>query len=333
MGKNRGREMKPLNSILYVVEDPSTEPAAAVARAVSLAENNQARLTVCHVAERPRLGPFADSIALDDVLAELRDQAAAQLQALLQAAGAGEEVAVEVRFGIAFIEVVRHVLRNQHDLVIKVVGKGGTHSFLFGGIDQHLLRKCPCPVWIMVGDTSANYRKILAAVDFDPWSENDAESIAEDSLNRQILGLAASLATSDFAQLHLVHAWQSITDNVIRVFSSDMPDDEAAANRARERREHQFRLELLEKKIKEQLGDEAYRYLSPRFRLREGNPRDVIPELATELDADLVVMGTVGRTGIPGLLIGNTAEVILNNLECSVLAVKPEGFITPVTLD
>jgi nucleotide-binding universal stress UspA family protein len=213
------------------------------------------------------------------------------------------------------------------------VGKGGAHSFLFGGTDQHLLRKCPCPVWIMVGDTSANYRQILAAVDFDPWGEDDAESRAEDSLNRQILGLAASLAASDFAQLHLVHAWQSITDNVIRVFSSELPDDEAAASRARERREHQFRLELLEKKIRDQLGSETYRYLSPRFRLREGNPRDVIPELAAELDADLVVMGTVGRTGIPGLLIGNTAEVILNNLECSVLAVKPEGFVTPVTLD
>ena len=48
---------------------------------------------------------------------------------------------------------------------------------------------------------------------------------------------------------------------------------------------------------------------------------------------DLVVMGTVSRTGIPGLLIGDTAEVILNNLECSVLAVKPTGFVTPVTLD
>jgi nucleotide-binding universal stress UspA family protein len=47
---------------------------------------------------------------------------------------------------------------------------------------------------------------------------------------------------------------------------------------------------------------------------------------------DLVVMGTVARTGIMGLLIGNTAETILDQLDCSVLAVKPEGFLTPVTL-
>ena len=44
-------------------------------------------------------------------------------------------------------------------------------------------------------------------------------------------------------------------------------------------------------------------------------------------------MGTVGRTGIPGLLIGNTAETILQQVDCSVLAIEPPGFVTPVTLD
>ena len=44
-------------------------------------------------------------------------------------------------------------------------------------------------------------------------------------------------------------------------------------------------------------------------------------------------MGTVGRTGIPGVIIGNTAEAILNRVTCSVLAVKPPDFETPVTLE
>jgi nucleotide-binding universal stress UspA family protein len=43
-------------------------------------------------------------------------------------------------------------------------------------------------------------------------------------------------------------------------------------------------------------------------------------------------MGTVARSGIPGLIMGNTAEAILTELECSVLAIKPPGFVTPVTL-
>jgi universal stress protein E len=44
------------------------------------------------------------------------------------------------------------------------------------------------------------------------------------------------------------------------------------------------------------------------------------------------VMGTLGRAGIGGILIGNTAETILNRIDCSVMAIKPRGFVTPVTL-
>ncbi|HKJ72861.1 MAG TPA: universal stress protein, partial [Alphaproteobacteria bacterium] len=61
-----------------------------------------------------------------------------------------------------------------------------------------------------------------------------------------------------------------------------------------------------------------------------GTAGKIIPEVVEELHADLVVMGTVGRTGIPGLLIGNTAETILYALPSSVLAIKPPGFRTPV---
>ncbi|HOO52306.1 MAG TPA: universal stress protein [Alphaproteobacteria bacterium] len=43
-----------------------------------------------------------------------------------------------------------------------------------------------------------------------------------------------------------------------------------------------------------------------------------------------MVMGTVGRTGIPGFFIGNTADSVLRQVGCSVLAIKPKGFSTPV---
>ncbi len=325
--------MKSFNSILYVIEEPSAESAAAVARAVSLAKNCQARLTLLHVAEEPRLGPFADSVNIRDFMTRVREQAMAQLSMLMRGVDKDFEFAVDVCFGTAFVEVVRKVLRNGHDLVIKRVGKGGAHSFLFGGIDQHLLRKCPCPVWIMVGETSANYQQILAAVDFDPWDKGSGEDNVEGTLNRQILDVAGSLAVTDFAELHVVHAWEAITDNMIRVFGSELSEDEVARNRERERREHQSRLDMLNRRMRKHFGDETHRYLAPRFHLRKGAPRDVVPAVANELKTDLVVMGTVSRTGIPGLLIGNTAEVILSNLECSVLAVKPAGFVTPVMLD
>lgn len=58
-------------------------------------------------------------------------------------------------------------------------------------------------------------------------------------------------------------------------------------------------------------------------------PQDVGPDLG----GAPVVMATLGRSGIPpGLLIGNTTETILHKVECAVLALKPAGFVSPVTL-
>jgi len=64
-----------------------------------------------------------------------------------------------------------------------------------------------------------------------------------------------------------------------------------------------------------------------------GSPKTSVSEFALKINAELVVMGTVARTGLPGFFIGNTAESILGKLDCSVLAVKPAGFKTPVTLE
>jgi nucleotide-binding universal stress UspA family protein len=65
----------------------------------------------------------------------------------------------------------------------------------------------------------------------------------------------------------------------------------------------------------------------------EGEAGHLIPELATAKEVELIVMGTVSRTGVAGLLIGNTAERILHQVDCSVLTVKPDGFVTPVRSD
>ena len=69
-----------------------------------------------------------------------------------------------------------------------------------------------------------------------------------------------------------------------------------------------------------------YPYDKRAVYLIKGRAKDVIPELVESGDIDLVVIGTVGRSGIPGLIIGNTAERVLNAIDCSVLALKPEGF-------
>ena len=70
---------------------------------------------------------------------------------------------------------------------------------------------------------------------------------------------------------------------------------------------------------------------SIRTELVRGVPQDVIPAYVAAHAIDLVVMGTLARTGVPGLIIGNTAERVLHRLKGSVLAIKPPGFRAPGT--
>ncbi len=81
------------------------------------------------------------------------------------------------------------------------------------------------------------------------------------------------------------------------------------------------------------LGKDVSDYLRLQIQLIKGNPCKEIPSLARRCNVDLIVMGSVARTGIPGFIIGNTAELILGQVKCSVLVVKPDGFVSPVLVN
>lgn len=61
--------------------------------------------------------------------------------------------------------------------------------------------------------------------------------------------------------------------------------------------------------------------------LVKGDPADVTSRFVKDEGINLLVMGTVARTGVPGFFIGNTAEEILHAINCSVLSIKPEDFV------
>ncbi len=58
--------------------------------------------------------------------------------------------------------------------------------------------------------------------------------------------------------------------------------------------------------------------------VRRGSAADIIPDVAKELEADLVIVGNIGRGGLSGITIGNTAEKILNNIPADVLVIVKE---------
>jgi len=323
--------MKRFNNILCVV-GPGTGRKPALERAVKLAENNQANLAVIDVAERvtagigmPKGGPI--SAELQAAVVSAHEQ---ELESLIEPYRQRINMQAEVLVGTPFLEIIREVLRNGRDLVIKTVETWEWQDRFFGSDDMHLLRKCPCPVWLIKPEAPKAYRRILVAVDVDD-AYPPREVGLRDALNLQLLEMASSLALAEFAELHIVHAWSAIGDSIMRRTFTDTPQEEIIAYVEHERLRHAANLDILIREVATFVEQEALDYLKPRTHLVKGWARKEIPALAKQIEADLVVMGTVTRTGVPGFIVGNTAETILNQIDCSVLAIKPPGFVTPVT--
>ena len=326
--------MKRFKDILCVVE-PGEACKPVLTRALTLAENNQASLTVVGVIPRVTVGmgmPEGGPISAD-LQAAMVNSRTQELETLVEPYRKRVKIESKVLVGAPFLEIIREVLRNGLDLVIKTPEHEDWLKRLFGSDDMHLLRKCPCPVWVIKPQAPKAYRRILAAVDVDDaYPPQEMES--RRTLNRQILEMASSMALADFADLHIVHAWEAIGESAMRHSAfMETPEEEVNAYVEQVRRQHADNLNALLHDVTSAQGRDVLDYLKPQTHLVKGWARKEIPALAKQIEADLVVMGTVARTGVPGFIMGNTAETILNQIDCSVLAIKPPGFVTPVTLE
>jgi nucleotide-binding universal stress UspA family protein len=172
----------------------------------------------------------------------------------------------------------------------------------------------------------------MAAVDVNDDHPSD-ELGTRYLLNQQILEMASALALSEFAELHIVYAWHAALESSMLGAFINRPETEVVAYVEAVRQHHKDNLNVLMDETVDSLGQKTLEHIKPKTHLLRGLPQTEIPEFARELKADLVVMGTVARTGLSGFFMGNTAETILNQLDCSVLAIKPQGFETPVTVE
>jgi universal stress protein E len=321
--------VKRFSNILFV-HQLAVEDKAAFERAAVLAEENKARLKVVEIIEEA--SPDIEvpvPVLLTDVLRNtLEEESREQMEELVAPLRRKIDIEIEVLTGIPFLEIIREVLRNRHDLIIKAADKDGLISRIFGSTDMHLLRKCPCPVWLHKHGHDKPYHRILAAVDFDEFSDTERES----SLNRDIMELAVSVALREHSELYVGHAWYPRSAELLQTRASGLTEDEINEYISETRACSDRRLVELMDSAETWVGRDVWREIKPQTRLVKGLARRVIPDLAEELQAELIVMGTIRRAGIEGILIGNTAETILHRIDCSVLAVKPESFVTPVTI-
>ena len=319
--------MKRFKNILLICDDQSIHDAV-IGRAIWLAKANNARITLVDVidaapGELSKMFAALPRLRARDFEYEVLEFHRSRLHRVAAPIKSeGIETAEFVLQGIPFLEIIRKVLRDGHDLVMKgAAGESEGGSLFFASTDLHLLRKCPCPVWVMKKSGRKQYAKVLAAVDPDP--EDDQRN----ALNTLIMDLATSVSKMDGSELHVANVWSLEEEETLR-HSGFARVDDAEVDLLVETKRRQC-----EGKLNELLSHYPEEDAPRRVHLLKGQARDMIPAFAHKERVELIVMGTVGRTGIRGFFIGNTAEAILGQVDCSVLALKPPGFETPVHLD
>lgn len=284
---------------------------AALRRVVSLVRRDDADLTVVGVIPEPshfqRLLHGSDHV--DEILTASHRQMHRRVARCVNSVD-GLEASPIVEVGDTALAVVMRAIAAEHDLLV-VTSDGGSDD---RATLRRMIRKSPCPVWV-IRPTRATHVRVLAAVDPEPH---------EQGLNQSILEIAESMAATDDAELHVACAWELFGEATMQS-SAFVHVDQEEVDRQRHQVETAHRSavdELMHRHLTE--PEEAEVHVVP------GRAADVISDLVDHERINLVVMGTFGRTGLSGLVMGNTAEVALDGLRCSVVAVKPPHFVSPI---
>ena len=318
--------MKQITSILFYV-DTELDPAI-LDRVVHIAKVVGARLTLAAVVKPARSQMLFTKCSLDlkEVERLLVEDRQRQLD---EAANTVDDrdvtIATRVFLGDPADAIIQAVMTGGYDFLVKqLTPTHGVHQHLLGSIDMRLIRACPCPVTISHPKPNGYTRHAVAAVDYP------GEDETKKRLNKAVLDFAAFGLETEFAEVHIVHAWSLYGESLLAHGRGKMPPERLKDVVEQERAKRQEWLDALVEGYVNTLDNHQAERFTPKPELLRGDPTVVIPQRVQELDADLLSVGTVSRTGLSGWLIGNTAEAILSRIDCTVVTLKPEGFVSPV---
>lgn len=302
---------------ILIATDFSAHAAAALKRGMDVAQLCQADVTVAHALTDIRSEMAAMSYDarwelvggdIHKFQQELCRNSDAQLAEFLQPyADSATRVQKQTLVGSPFVEIIHAVQEQGHDLVmVGTRGAKGLQRLILGSTTQRLLRNCPAAVWAVKSEPTGPLKTILAATDLS-------------EVSGRALRMAAYLTQRSGAALHIVHVVEDLDPETLTgVPENLLKHSKREINRAARQRLGEF--------IQTWVGNAPV----AQSKIVWGKSWKSISDFSRRLQADLVVVGTVGRSGIPGMLMGNTAEKVLHTIRCDVLTVKPEGFISPI---
>lgn len=306
-------------SQLLVVIDPENEAQPALARACLIAEATKARITAVMCIydfsyEMTTMLSIDERDAMRSAVINERTEWLSSVVKPYQAELTGSDaINFEVVWDNRTYEaIIKAGIASQSDLIIKSTkSHDGLASLIFTPTDWHLLRKSPFPVLLVKPHDWPSKGNIVAAVNVGTEDKQHSD------LNNKIATVAKDYAGLLDAQVYLANSFPGTPMNI----AIEIPEFDPAGYTASVEKHHQTEMH----KFAQQNA------INDRYCIvKQGLPETAIPGIAESLDAELVVIGTVGRVGISAALIGNTAEHVIDSLNCDVLAIKPEGFKTPV---
>ena len=206
-------------------------------------------------------------------------------------------------------EIAAHVKQSNADLIVKDTRH---HTFarrtLFSNTDWELIRGLSAPLLLTKSHVWAGSPNLLAAI--DPGHEYDRAP----QLDHCILDGASQFAQRLGGEVHVVHAYPCKVPVVAPIMAGPMLT--ASISPEALTAEHADRLKMLTRLV------DKYSLPSANIHLEVGGVRGSICNVASQVHADIVVMGAMSRTGLARAFIGDTVEEVLERLPCDALIVK-----------
>ena len=308
--------MSQFNSILLCVKKSFGE-SDMLEQAIQLAKKHQAAVKLFHViSDYPE-----DTSEWWNVRnpGKLKQQIMEERQAILNEMAARakkqglEQVTSELRWGKAFLEITREVMKNKHDLVmITAQHKNKMSRMLLECTSMDLLQHCPCTLWISKGKTYRPPKRVLATLG---GTQND---ITCDALDIKALRTAASIAEANGSELHYLHAMPLYGDKgqkgkKLRTELADYIDS---------------RKDSFMQKCEGVLSEYQVELNDNWIHIVTGSPATAIVDLVNDKHIDLVIMGARPNENLPTVLLGTLANRVFDSVKCDVVGVKPDDFVS-----
>jgi universal stress protein E len=299
-----------LRRVLLAIRDPEHAPHAAWRKAAALARVSGATLELFSALSEP--GPAGSpqrAAALERARQRLERLAHSPLLK-------GCRTVSCIEWGHPPHEtIVRRVLKTRTDLVVASTHAHGLASRLWlRHTDWELIRHCPSALLLVKSARAYTRPVILAAL--DPFHVHAKPA----QLDRQLLTAAGALATALRGSVHAFHAYMPLVASVQGPMGEPVMWESPEVE------------QVHGEQVAGEFAREAARAGIPpaRRHLLLGDVPSQLAATVRRTRASLVVMGAVSRSALRRLLIGNTAERVLDELSCDALIVKPRGFKTSV---